>query len=338
MPIYTYAKHIQIYRRSSITTIMADQTLFEAKKTSTNNFFAYWRVGAAFHPDNPWDNPRYPLLASRQALADPAALAAFDASPEARRREWEQRMHGDRVRPGNLAVFNDNIFRQQDANREDLRPPLPTPAVTAPAGGTGGGGPGALSNISPRTVVTAGQQQQQQPPQPPPPSPEDRTPANVRAIAQGFAPSLRRFGVEIEMLRILGYGGNGVVSLFRVQNRNRDARNRRKFVLKQLLRADANLLREKQFTTVRCLYVPRGDIHTCVLTQVYTIGPQALQAHCPNPAVAGRDPERCESPGGPRHGSTARRIEHVDAARIHAPRGSLDVHHELCESQEKHSG
>lgn len=237
---------------------MADQTLFEAKKASTNNFFAYWRVGAAFNPDKPWDNPRYPLLAPRQTLADPAALAAFDASPEARRREWEQRMHGDRVRPGNLAVFNDNIFRQQDANREDLRPPLPTAAVVAAAGGTGGADPGASSNISPRTVGTAGQQQQQQPP---PPSPEDRTPANVRAIAQGFAPSLRRFGVEIEMLRVLGHGGNGVVSLLRVQNRNRDARNRRKFVLKQLLRADANLLREKQFTTVRSRCVPRGDVH-----------------------------------------------------------------------------
>lgn len=264
MPIYTYANHIQTHLRSIITTIMADQTLFEAKRASTNNFFAYWRVGAVFHPDNPWDNPRYPLLAPRQTLADPAALASFDASPETRKREWEQRMHGDRVRPGNLAVFNDNIFRQQDANREDLRPPLPTAAVVAPAGGTGGGGPGALSNISPRTVVTAGQQQQ--PPQPPPPpSSEDRTPANVRAIAQGFAPgfapSLRRFGVEIEMLRVLGHGGNGVVSLFRVQNRNRDARNRRKFVLKQLLRADANLLREKQFTTVRSRCVPRGDVH-----------------------------------------------------------------------------
>lgn len=203
-------------------------TPFEAKKFELNNYFAYWRLGESHNLDEPWNNPRYPVLAPRQTLIDPSA----GLSPSARKLDWERRMFLYRATPGNAARDNNAIFQEQDANRYDYRL----------SSGGGSNASGGASN-TPGTVVVG----QQTP---------DRTPAEVRSIVKGFAPTVRRFGVDIEMLRILGHGGNGMASLFRVQKRNGDTTTRRKFVLKQVLRLGSNLNKEKQCTLVRFILLP----------------------------------------------------------------------------------
>lgn len=203
-------------------------TPFEAKKIELNNFFAYWRLGESHNPDEPWNNPRYPVLAPRQTPIDPSA----GLSPSARKWDWERRMFMYRATPGNAAQDNDTIFQNQDANRYNYRL----------SSGVGSNASGGTSNAS--GTMVAGQQA------------PDRTPAEVRSIVEALAPTVRRFGVDIEMLRILGHGGNGVASLFRVQKRNGGTTTRRKFVLKQVLRLGSNLNKEKQCTLVRFTLLP----------------------------------------------------------------------------------
>lgn len=195
---------------------MSDRLFF--KKAELNNYFAYWRLGGAHDTSEPWNNPDNPALASPYTLPDPST----GLSPAARRWDWDRRMY---LGAADLA----GLFQLQDSYRQDFRSEAATGSAST-----------AAKTTSPKTAIRTGSLRGQA---------KDRTPAHIKTIVDGFAPSVRRLGVDIDLVRVLGYGGNGVASLFRMGKTG--GGSKRMFVLKQSLKAERNLAKEKQITKVR---------------------------------------------------------------------------------------
>lgn len=183
---------------------------FRRHKAHINNYFAYWRIGAADDPDKPWNDPNVPALAQSQTLqaSTPSLPPSSAAAAAAAASRWDRRMYEGGE---DLA----DLFTMQESYKLDYRL-----GITSKA-------PGIGNNRK-----------------------RDRTPAAVKRVVDGFAPTARRLGIDVEFVRILGYGGNGVASLFKIGKRHVEG-GRRKFVLKQVLRAGSSLSKEKEYTTVR---------------------------------------------------------------------------------------
>lgn len=220
---------------------------FICKKAELNNYFAYWRLGGAHDTNEPWNNPNRPPLAAPYTLIDPSILL----SPPARRWDWDRRMYQGAA---DLA----GLFQLQDTHKWDFR--LDNRAGSASTTTT------TTSQTGAKAAIKAGGLRGQR---------KDRTPAHVKRVVDGFAPTVRRLGVDIDLVRVLGYGGNGVASLFRISKTG--GGTTKKFVLKQTLTPGSNLTTEKATTRVRfplflffCLFVispadGRAPFHMCLV-------------------------------------------------------------------------
>lgn len=241
-------------------------TLFQVHKYQLNNYFAYWRIGAAADPSQPWADARLQALAAPFTMPDPSALL-----PQwQRKQDWDRRMY-----QGQENYPYDQLFMAQDNRRDDFRVPwssgsgsgsgagiagVAAAAAAAAASnatvvrrsassnatvirrsaGAGGSGRGNAGNNPRRSRSGSGSGNITLPANMPP---------EARRAVERFGPTLRGLGITVNLEKILGWGGNGVASMYSVRKRGEN--KKRRFVLKQSLN-QSSLVEEKKMTTV-CL-------------------------------------------------------------------------------------